>query len=190
MTSLPPFRRTLTPNSIVLGEPTKSIAAAAPPPVASITCFTASGAALLIVVRRKPDSNHWYRVMQSTFRERLMFPPLDFPPPEKSALTGDENAGASRGTDGSNPVPSSGESSEPGVALTRVANSKDDAFVDGAHPASGQVCFRRFLRSGRRWKIRDRDPDPPPVSSPRVGPRCRGSPDPVWTGAWNRTVLG
>ena len=28
MTSLPPFRSTLTPNSIVLGEPTKSIAAA------------------------------------------------------------------------------------------------------------------------------------------------------------------
>jgi hypothetical protein len=40
-----------------------------------------------------------------------MWPPLDFPPPEKSALTGDENADASRGTDGSNPAPSSGESS-------------------------------------------------------------------------------
>jgi CheY-like chemotaxis protein len=37
---------------------------------------------------RKPDSNHWYRVMGSRFRERLMLPPLDFPPPEKSALTG------------------------------------------------------------------------------------------------------
>src|SRR5438132_424406 len=49
MTSLPPFRRMLTPNSMVLGEPTKSIAAAAPPSVASITCFTASGAALSIV---------------------------------------------------------------------------------------------------------------------------------------------
>src|SRR5438552_12719428 len=49
MTSLPPFRRVLTPNSIVLGEPTKSIAAAVPPSVASITCFTASGAALSIV---------------------------------------------------------------------------------------------------------------------------------------------
>src|SRR6516164_5202474 len=49
MTSLPPLRRMLTPNSIVLGEPTKSIAAAAPPPVASITCFTASGAALSMV---------------------------------------------------------------------------------------------------------------------------------------------
>src|SRR5262249_32577238 len=59
---------------------------------------------------RKPDSNHWYRVMRSRFRERLMLPPLDFPPPEKSALTGDENADACRGTDGSNPVPSSGES--------------------------------------------------------------------------------
>src|ERR1700730_17822222 len=30
MTSLPPLRRMLAPNSIVLGEPTKSIAAAAP----------------------------------------------------------------------------------------------------------------------------------------------------------------
>jgi hypothetical protein len=39
----------LTPNSIVLGEPTKSIAAVAPPPVASITCLTASGAALSMV---------------------------------------------------------------------------------------------------------------------------------------------
>src|ERR1700757_4770098 len=49
MTSLPPFRRILTPNSIVLGEPTKSIAPAGPPSVASLTCFTASGAALSIV---------------------------------------------------------------------------------------------------------------------------------------------
>src|SRR3989442_12132266 len=49
MTSLPPLRRILTPNAIVAGEPTKSIAAAAPPPVASITCFTASGAALSMV---------------------------------------------------------------------------------------------------------------------------------------------
>src|SRR5215472_7496597 len=64
---------------------------------------------------RKPDSNHWYRVMRSKFRERLMFPPLDLPPPEKSALTGDENADASRGTDGSNPVSSSEESCKPSV---------------------------------------------------------------------------
>jgi hypothetical protein len=35
---------------------------------------------------RKRDSNDWYRVMRSRFRERLMLPPLDFPPPEKSAL--------------------------------------------------------------------------------------------------------
>src|SRR5271170_5466576 len=49
MTSLPPFFRMLTPNSIVFGEPTKSIAAAAPPPVASITCLIASGAALSMV---------------------------------------------------------------------------------------------------------------------------------------------
>ena len=47
-----------------------------------------------------------------------MLPPLDFPPPENSALTGDEDAGASRGTDGSNPVPSSDESgaNSPGLA--------------------------------------------------------------------------
>ena len=47
---------------------------------------------------RKRDSNHWYRVMRSRFRERLMLPPLDFPPPEKSALRGDENADAFCGT--------------------------------------------------------------------------------------------
>src|SRR5215469_328280 len=35
---------------------------------------------------RKPDSNHWYRVTRSRFRERLMSPPLDFPLTEKSAL--------------------------------------------------------------------------------------------------------
>jgi hypothetical protein len=35
---------------------------------------------------------------------------LDFPSPEESTLTGDENADASRGTDGSNPVPSGRES--------------------------------------------------------------------------------
>src|SRR5262249_37618771 len=68
-------------------------------------------------------SNHWYRVMRSRFRERLMLPPLDFPPPEKSALTGDETADASRRTDGSNPVPSSGESganlSLVGIRLSR-----------------------------------------------------------------------
>jgi hypothetical protein len=44
-----------------------------------------------------------------------MLPPLDFPPPEKSALTGGENADASRGTDGSNPVPSSWVWLIPGV---------------------------------------------------------------------------
>src|ERR1700730_2488334 len=49
MTSLPPLRSMLTPNSIVFGEPTKSIAAAAPPLVASMTCLTASGAALSMV---------------------------------------------------------------------------------------------------------------------------------------------
>src|SRR5215469_576180 len=37
---------------------------------------------------RKLDSNHWYRVMQSRFRERLMLPPLDFPPPEKVGRNG------------------------------------------------------------------------------------------------------
>src|SRR5215469_18013171 len=36
--------------------------------------------------RRKPDSNHWYRVTRSRFRERLMSPPLDFPLTEKSTL--------------------------------------------------------------------------------------------------------
>jgi hypothetical protein len=35
---------------------------------------------------REVDSNHWYRVMRSRFRERPMSPPLDFPVTEKSAL--------------------------------------------------------------------------------------------------------
>jgi len=78
---------------------------------------------------RKPDSNHWYRVMRSRFRERLMLPPLDFPPPEKSALTGDENADASRGTDGSNPVPSSGESgANLSLAGIRLSRSRSRGF--------------------------------------------------------------
>jgi hypothetical protein len=53
------------------------------------------------------------------------------PPPEKSALTGDENADASRGTDGSNPFPSSGESSELGIALTRWQRRRIELAVIG-----------------------------------------------------------
>jgi hypothetical protein len=89
---------------------TTTILAAAEPMVRKTRCW------------RKPDSNHWYRVMRSRFRERLMLPPPDFPPPEKSALTGDENAGASRGTDGSNPVPSTRESGEIGGSSRSVAH--------------------------------------------------------------------
>src|SRR5215831_14098153 len=38
--------------------------------------------------------------------------------------------------------------------------------------------------------MRDRDSDPPSVSSPWVGPCCRGSPDIVLLRARNRSVLG
>src|ERR1700736_5843967 len=58
------------------------------------------------------------------------------------------------------------------------------------HPTSGHVCLRRFLRSGWRGEMGDRDSDPPSVSSPWVGACCRGSPDTLLLRARNRSVLG
>ena len=88
---------------------------------------------------RKRDSNHWYRVMRSRFRERLMLLPLDFPSPEKSALTGDENADASRGTDGSNPVPSGGESANYQFRSARYCDglSRGSGGTRSSRPKSG-----------------------------------------------------
>src|SRR6516164_4161729 len=62
---------------------------------------------------RKPDSNHRYRVARSRFPEGLISSLLDFLPTEKLARTRTDTTTmprALRGTDGSNPVPSSGES--------------------------------------------------------------------------------
>src|SRR5271168_2516443 len=62
---------------------------------------------------RKPDSNRRYRVTQARFREGLMSPPLDSSLTENSARTRTDTrttTGAFRGTDASNPLPSSGES--------------------------------------------------------------------------------
>ena len=62
--------------------------------------------------------------------------------------------------------------------------------VGHGHPASGQVCLWRCRRGGWGREDRDRDSDPPSVSPPWVGPRCRGSPDTVLPGARDRSVLG
>jgi len=62
---------------------------------------------------RKPDSNHRYRMARSRFPEGLTSSLLDFLPTEKLARTRTDTTTmprALRGTDGSNPVPSSGES--------------------------------------------------------------------------------
>jgi len=58
---------------------------------------------------RKPDSNHWFRVTRPSFRRRLMSLLPGSLHAEKSARTTTDTTrmpGASRGTDGSNPVSS------------------------------------------------------------------------------------
>jgi len=63
---------------------------------------------------RKPDSNHWSRLRRPSFQRRLMSLLVDSTA-RKSQRERDPTPtrmpGASRGTDGSNPVSSSGESS-------------------------------------------------------------------------------
>jgi hypothetical protein len=62
---------------------------------------------------REPDSNRRSRLTPSRSQGRLMSPLLDPPPTEKSARTRTDSTrtpGALRGTDGSNPAPSSSES--------------------------------------------------------------------------------
>jgi hypothetical protein len=69
---------------------------------------------------RKPDSNRRYRVTQARFREGLMSLPLT----EKSARTRTDTrttTGAFRGTDYSNPLPSSGESANYRFLSVRAA---------------------------------------------------------------------
>jgi hypothetical protein len=113
---------------------------------------------------RKPDSNRRYRVTRPRFRERLMSPPLDSPPTEKSARTRTETTatpGAFRGTDGSNPVPSSGESTNhrfrrdfraPPRVRTEPLFHLPGRGMSGKGVLNGcsTVCLRMRIASGAR----------------------------------------
>src|SRR5271156_2363236 len=109
-----------------------------------ILCCLGRGTESLRTLRwREPDSNRRYRVTQPRFRGRPISPLLDHPLTEKSARTRTDNMttpGRLRGTDGSNPGPSSDESAANltadyliGVGVTsidyRMVDASEIAFV-------------------------------------------------------------
>jgi hypothetical protein len=118
---------------------------------------------------RKPDSNHRYRVTPPKVREGLVSPPPDPPRSEKSERTRLDTKttpGSFRGTDGSNPVPSSSQS---------VSAANAEAVSEKPHtlrrPAGGwgrekgrASCEPGLLRSFSLTRI---DAVPPPESSDR-----------------------